>query len=304
VRRRVGACRSNSLFECDDTNAKLVVAGAALTSGRAPCAGRNLISEDGVSTSLYAWDNGMIAGQRRLELLEEILDAATSRRFETIGVRQGWKCLEIGAGGGSVCDMLCRRVGPSGHVTAIDIDTRFVRRLRHSNLEVREESVLDVDLPVAAFDLVHTRFTLCHIAEREALLEKLIPTLKPGGTLFLEEPDGHSIETLDDTEWHHLTMRVFNIIERRGSDILWARGLPARVASLGMRNVRAEVDLPYFQGGSNHAEFWKMTWGKVRDSLTGVDIDVDQWNRELAVLDDRSRMFPGLMNVTVIAAKP
>lgn len=257
-----------------------------------------------MSTTLYTWDNGMIAGRLRLALLEEILDAATSRRFDVIGVRDGWKCLEIGAGGGSVCEMLCRRVGPTGHVTAIDIDTRFVRTLHHSNLEIREENILDVDLPVGAFDLVHTRFTLCHIDEREAVLEKLILALKPGGTLFLEEPDGHSIDTLDATEWHDVTMRVFGIIEQRGSDILWARGLPARVLSLGMRDIRAEVDLPYFQGGSNHAEFWKMTWGKVRDTLASTDIDVDQWNRELGVLDDRSRIFPGLMNVTVIADRP
>ena len=257
-----------------------------------------------MSTTLYTWDNGMVAGRRRLELLEEILDEATARRFDSIGVRKGWKCLEIGAGGGSVCDMLCRRVGASGHVTAIDIDTRFVRNLDYSNLDIREENVLDVDLPVAAFDLVHTRFTLCHIPEREALLEKLIPTLKPGGTLFLEEPDGHAIDTLDTTAWHDLTMRVFGIIDGRGSDILWARGLPARVLSLGLRNIRADVDLPYFQGGSNQAEFWKMTWAKVRDTVADTDIDVDRCNRELAVLDDPSQIFPGLMNFTVIATKP
>ena len=257
-----------------------------------------------MGTTLYTWDNGMIAGRRRLELLEEILDTATERRLDMIGVRKGWRCLEIGAGGGSVCGMLCWRVGASGHVTAIDIDTRFVRDLRQPNLEIREENVLDVDLPEAAFDLVHTRFTLCHIPEREALLEKLIPTLKPGGTLFLEEPDGHAIDTLDESEWHDLTMRVFDIIDRRGSDILWARGLPARALSLGLHDIRADVDLPYFRGGSNHAEFWKMTWAKVRDTVADTSIDVDRWNRELAVLDDPSRIFPGLMNVTVIATKP
>ena len=257
-----------------------------------------------MSTTLYTWDNGMIAGRRRLELLEEILDAATARRLDSIGARRGWNCLEIGAGGGSVCEMLCRRVGASGRVTAIDIDTRFVRNLDYSNLEIREANVLDLDLPGSTFDLVHTRFTLCHIPDRERLLEKLIPTLKPGGTLFLEEPDGHAIDTLDTTAWHNLTMRVFDLIDARGSDILWARGLPERVLSLGLRDIRVDVDLPYFQGGSSHAEFWKMTWSKVRDTVADTGIDVDQWNRELAVLDDATQIFPGLMNVTVIATKP
>jgi 2-polyprenyl-3-methyl-5-hydroxy-6-metoxy-1,4-benzoquinol methylase len=283
-----------------------VAVGAALKSVQALRADLNLTSEDVVSTTLYTWENGMIAGRRRLELLEEILDAATERRFDSIGVRQGWRCLELGAGGGSACDMLCRRVGASGRVTAIDIDTRFVRFLKqlHSNLEIREENILDVDLPVEAFDLVHTRFTLVHIPQREALLEKLIATLKPGGMLFLEEPDGHSVDTLDTSAWHDLTMRVLDIIDRRGSDILWARGLPARVLSLGLRIVRADVDLPYFQGASNQAEFWKMTWAKVRDTVVATGIDVERWNSELAVLDDPSQIFPGLMTVSVIATKP
>jgi hypothetical protein len=73
--------------------------------------------------------------------------------------------------------------------------------------------------------------------------------------------------------------------------------------SLGLRNIRVEVDLPYFQGGSNQAEFWKMTWAKVRDTA-GAGSDAEQWNRELAVLDDSSQIFPGLMNFTVIANKP
>ena len=123
---------------------------------------------------------------------------------------------------------------------------------------------------------------------------KLIPTLKPGGTLFLEEPDGHCIDTLDTTAWHDLTMRVFGIIDRRGSDILWARGLPERVLPRAeLRNIRADVDLPYFQGGSNQAEFWKLTWAKVHDTVADTGIDVAQCNRELAPCSMISRRsFP------------
>jgi hypothetical protein len=47
-----------------------------------------------------------------------------------------------------------------------------------------------------------------------------------------------------------------------------------------------------------------MTWAKVRDTVADPGIDVARLNRELAVLDDPSQIFPGLMNVTVIATKP
>src|SRR5262245_46629707 len=152
----------------------------------------------------YTWDNAMVEGRRRLALLEHTLDPSTFRRLESIGVAWGWKCLDIGAGGGTVCEWLCRRVGSTGHVTAMDLDARFRRALDYANLDVREENVVDAILAPATFDLVHTRWTLMHIPERERVLAKLVDSLAPGGTLFLEEPDGISVRTLDRTGFRAL----------------------------------------------------------------------------------------------------
>src|SRR5215831_12925979 len=141
-----------------------------------------------MTTSGYLWDNAMLEGRRRLALLEHSLDPSTFRRLDAIDVQAGWRCLELGAGGGTVCDWLCKRVGSAGRVYAVDLDARFVRALDHANLEVREENIVDSALPVGTFDLVHTRWTLMHISEREEVLRVLVGLLKPGGILFLEEP--------------------------------------------------------------------------------------------------------------------
>ena len=253
--------------------------------------------------AVYTWDNAMIEGRHRLALLEHSLDPSTFRRLETIGVAPGWRCLEVGAGGGTVCEWLCRRVGPAGRVTAMDLDARFLRALDYGNLHVREENVVDAEFPSGTYDLVHTRWTLLHIPERERLLQKLANCLAPGGTLFLEEPDSISVRTLDRTGFLTLSLRAYEIVQRRGSHPDWGRDLPFKMASLGLGNVRAEGETPYFQGASELAEFWRMSWGRVRDMVAESGGDVTQWDRELAELDDPTRLFVSPMTLAVIATK-
>ncbi len=246
----------------------------------------------------------MVEGRRRLALLEHALDPSTFRRLETIGVAPGWRCLDLGAGGGTVCGWLSPRVGPNGRVVALDLDARFLRMLPCENVEIREENVVDAELPAGAFDLVHTRWTLLHIPQREQVLEKLAAALRPGGTLFLEEPDLLPVEALERTGWHDVTMRVLEVVRQRGTHAHWGRELPDRVAALGLTNVRAEAEFPWFHGGSELAEFWKISWGLVRDAVAAKGGDASPWDRELAELDDPARRFAAPMTVSVIATRP
>jgi len=251
----------------------------------------------------YTWDNAMDEGRRRLALLERSLDPATFRRLESIGVGDGWRCLDVGAGGGTVCEWLARRVGATGRVCAVDVDARFLRALNHPQLDVHEGDILTCDLPGASFDLVHTRWTLLHIPDRDRVLLRLIDLLKPGGTLFLEEADSHPVETLDRTGWHDVSARVFPIIALRGSKVDWARDLPHQVLRLGLERLRAEAEHQYFFGGSDLAEFWKISWKRVRDAVAASGGEVADWDRELAELDDPARLFVSPMTVSVIANK-
>ena len=58
------------------------------------------------------------------------------------GVGPGWRCLEVGAGAGSIAGWLADRVGPSGQVIATDLDTRFLEQQARPNLEVRRHDVV------------------------------------------------------------------------------------------------------------------------------------------------------------------
>lgn len=105
-------------------------------------------------------------------------------------------CPEVGGGGGSIAEWLCQRVGASGRVMAIDIDTRFLDALDHSNLTVRRHDIVTTPLPEATFDLIHVRAVLAHIVGRKQAIDHMVATLKLGGRM----PDARSLTWLQ-TVW-------------------------------------------------------------------------------------------------------
>ena len=163
--------------------------------------------------------------------------------------------------------------------------------------------MVDADFPSGTFDLVHTRWTLLHIPERERVLQKFPDCLAPGGTLFLEEPDAISVRTLDRTGFRTRSPRVFEIVQPRGSHPDWARDLPFKMASLGLAHMRAKGETPYFHGASELAEFWRISWARVRDAVAESGADVAQWDCELAELEDPAQLFVSPMTLAVIAKK-
>ena len=78
----------------------------------------------------YAFKNALDAQRERLRTLELLFDAGSIRCLEARGVRPGWRCAEVGAGGGSIATWLCDRVGPGGSVLATDLDATVLQRAR------------------------------------------------------------------------------------------------------------------------------------------------------------------------------
>jgi ubiquinone/menaquinone biosynthesis C-methylase UbiE len=137
---------------------------------------------------------------KRLSLIEETYDPVTIDCFEKLGVSEGWKCLEVGAGGGSVARWLAKRVGTTGKVVATDINTRFLQHLNETNLEVRQHNILTDPLESDTYDLVHARWVLVHFPEPEKALRRMADALRPGGWLFIEDPDSGPAFSLGSTE--------------------------------------------------------------------------------------------------------
>jgi trans-aconitate methyltransferase len=122
-------------------------------------------------------------------LLEEMWDPWTISNLEKVGVGDGWRCLEVAGGGGSIAAWLRLRVGTRGHVVATDLQPHFLEALRAPNLEVWRHDLIHDSLPAGTFDLVHARAVLTFLPRSAEVLSKLVASLKPGGWLLTEEPE-------------------------------------------------------------------------------------------------------------------
>jgi ubiquinone/menaquinone biosynthesis C-methylase UbiE len=69
----------------------------------------------------YVWQHDLAGERDRLRLMSDMLDPSSRFHLLRTGVTAGWRCLEIGAGNGSLSQWLAQRVGPAGHVIASDI---------------------------------------------------------------------------------------------------------------------------------------------------------------------------------------
>jgi SAM-dependent methyltransferase len=217
----------------------------------------------------------------------------------------GWKCLEIGGGGGSVVRWLCDAVGPQGCVVTVDLDTRFLEAIEAPNLEVFRADMVTEGLPDGPFDLIHSRAVLMHIPARDRLLAEIVARLRPGGMLLLEEFDFHSMGASPSPAYGAFWLEAADILRRAvGMDGTWAHNLPLRLSALGLCDIRARITTSLFQGGSPEAEFFRVTWMQARDRVVGGGMPKEVFDEGAALLEDESQWLPSPANVTVSGRLP
>ena len=239
----------------------------------------------------YILDNAWVHARERLRQLEAHFDPGSIRHLERLGVAEGWHCLEVAGGGGSIATWLSQKVGTTGRVVATDIDTRFLDSLACPNVEVRRHDIVNEALPEAAFDLVHGRFILMHLAERDRALRSMVGALKPGGWLLVEEPDAASWLPDPRTSGARLFAKglsVFNKVQTdAGVDVHCGRQLYTDVRATGLADVDGEGRVPVIHAGSPGARFWQLTITQRRDTIIGDGLLTDEeMSRLLALFDD------------------
>src|SRR5437764_7055243 len=102
----------------------------------------------------YGLDNAWQNARARLASIEEWLDPGTISHLRARGIGAGWRCLEVGGGGGSIARWLCAQVRPGGQVVATDRDTRLLERLPEPNLRGERHDVAGEPRPASAFGRV------------------------------------------------------------------------------------------------------------------------------------------------------
>lgn len=250
-------------------------------------------SEDARAGSGYVHSSTAYDAElERLRLLEAISDPGTARRLEQIGVGEGWSCLEVAAGGGSIAAWLGDRVGPGGRVLAVDIDTRFLADLG-APIEVRAVNLLTGDLESGVFDLVHSRAILMHLHDPEVALKKMAAAVKPGGWLLIDEKDyeglaglgGHPEADLFTEDWRSVCRRF------QEAGILapfFGRRVRDLVEGLGFEDVVADGVTDIWRGGETGARFVELSYGAFHERGLATD---EEYDRALRLLRDPSFTF-------------
>jgi SAM-dependent methyltransferase len=198
----------------------------------------------------------------RLALLEQRFDAGTIRRLADLGVTSGWRCLEVGAGHGSIARWLAEKVGSAGSVVAADIDTRFLTGLP-GNVDVRQLDIRDLELE-AEFDVAHCRALLMHLPDPAAALTRIVAALRPGGVLLAEEGDfglvyfgGHP-NSPAQTAAHRQILSTLH--EARIMDGSFGRKLPDLLLAHGLELQLAEIDAATARFGEPEYDWMRITW--------------------------------------------
>jgi SAM-dependent methyltransferase len=221
----------------------------------------------------------------RLRLLEEYHDPLTAAQLDAIGVGEGWRCLDVGAGGGSVTRMLAERVGSTGSVVAVDLDTSLLDGLASDRVEVRRQDVMSDPLPNRDFDLVHARLLLMFLSPRLAALQRLVSAARPGGWVATIAPDFASVTVSPGAVvWERVWSRFHDAAIGGGFDPSYGARLAADLRAAGLVEVHADYVTRCYPGGSLPSRLLSLTLERLREGMVLLGADdgeVDEARRQL-----------------------
>lgn len=192
----------------------------------------------------------------------EVWRPMTDALLDRIGVRRGWRCLEIGAGIGTVTLPLSERVGPTGSVDAVEAVPLYAETLREQLarkdigwVSLHEGPLRSFEIKRARYDLIFSRWAFSDMKDVEANLRRLAKGLKPGGALAIEDyhhlgcayhPNRPSFDAVIEASraWYRKT----------GGNPRVAGELPAIFHRLGLTSVEVT---PHLRVGGPSSDLWR-----------------------------------------------
>lgn len=176
--------------------------------------------------------------------------------LDRLGLREGWRCVDVGAGGGDVTLALAEIVGHDGRVYAVDVDPLArdtVARAAgaHSQVLAITQAAEDLTLPEPV-DLAFCRFVLMHVIDPVVVLRRMGAAVRPGGWVVAQEPV---------TSAGRIAGQPLSMPDARDADV--GALLPALARVAGLEIVDAWAEAPAGAGPGPVAAYL--------ESLTGVD---------------------------------
>ena len=125
-------------------------------------------------------------------LRDDVYRRPLATALERLAVAPGWRCVDVGAGGGDVSVALAEIVGHEGRVYAVDSDPRArddvaAAAAAFSQVLAVTQAGEDLLLPEAV-DLAFCRFLLMHVVDPAVVLRRMRQAVRPGGWVVAQEP--------------------------------------------------------------------------------------------------------------------
>jgi ubiquinone/menaquinone biosynthesis C-methylase UbiE len=114
--------------------------------------------------------------------------------LDCVGFRPGMRVLDVACGDGSYAAWIARRVGPEGHVAAVDLSPAWLQCARQTCTEFAQVELRRADarrLPFAddSFDVVWCAQSLYSLPDLNACLAEMVRVARPGATVAVLEND-------------------------------------------------------------------------------------------------------------------
>jgi SAM-dependent methyltransferase len=189
-------------------------------------------------------------------LRDDVYRRPLATALERLGLAGGWRCVDVGAGGGDVSVALAEMVGRDGRVYAVDSDPRTRDEVARAAAAYAQVIALtqageDLSLPEEV-DLAFCRFLLLHVHEPLAVVRMMAAAVRPGGWVVAQEPI---------TTAGRIAGAPFSMPGARHPDV--GALLPALVREVGLEVIDAWAEAPAGVGPGPVASYL--------ETLTGVD---------------------------------
>jgi protein-L-isoaspartate O-methyltransferase len=257
----------------------------------------------------YAFNNDEPTAGALLDALSEMLDEFTTKRLMAAGVRAGARCLEVGAGRGTIAGWLGDQVGDAGSVLATDIKPQHVRP--HPNVKVIQHNIVTDELPEGPFDVIHVRAVLQHLPERDAVLAKLADALAPGGAVVVEELEtgwGRAVLATPDPRAHEILAAyettMCDVLRASGNDPTWCRRVHGVMRDLGLTGVDTEAWQQSWDGGTGVCLLVHYGSKHLNDKLVAAGMAADDLETLRQLTLDPRLVLRGMLLLSTTGRKP
>ncbi|HBN22691.1 MAG TPA: hypothetical protein DD412_05580 [Holosporales bacterium] len=258
-------------------------------------------------------------GAKALELQQSMMSQESCTLLERAGLKDGQVVWDIGCGNGTMIPYLAKKVGPTGHVYAVDASAEQLQLAKAraasaglSNVTFLQRSVMEMgDLPAdSSADIVYTRLLFMHLSDPKKALKAILKILKPGGRLTCEESVFGAISTSQPIQGiSDYRDSMIKLGRLRQQDYNIGEKMETICGESGFINVQA-MSKESKLSAQETSELWRLRIGETAQKILKAGLatqeQVDHWkvmHKEIPLEDESFYSISGMLYY-ILAQKP